>query len=438
MSESNLWPAAAAGLLACLAAAPAAAGAQRSSAKPDAAVATCESVPGALLQREGPDKWRPVAAKGTVRDGALLVALPEAVLVSANGAVQLKLMADIGKRGPFPVLEPAVSCQKAGGDVDFDVTVDRGIAVFTNAKKKGAAKVRLRIHGHEGQLILNEPGAKVGIELYGRQPPGEPVFEKGAGGEWTIKDTPVVDVFLIVVKGTAYVQFGENEWRLTAPPGNAALHYNSAVRKTDVERMEKLPDSLVPMNAEEKKRHEDLCAVGRRLTTGDLDKTLHDLLTSDNDLQRRAAVVVLGALDKLPPLFEALADPKHADVRQMAILVLRHWIGRAPGQATKLFNERLQLKKTNVVRAKNRLHLLYGFTEQEQKEAGTYEMLLTYLQHEEIPIREVAHWHLVRLVPQGKKIPYDAAAPPEQRARAVAQWRALIPEGRLPPPPDKK
>ena len=40
--------------------------------------------------------------------------------------------------------------------------------------------------------------------------------------------------------------------------------------------------------------------------------------------------------------------------------------------------------------------------------------------------------HLVRLVPEGKAIPFDAGAAPEERARAVARWRALIPEGRLP------
>jgi hypothetical protein len=50
-------------------------------------------------------------------------------------------------------------------------------------------------------------------------------------------------------------------------------------------------------------------------------------------------------------------------------------------------------------------------------------------------VRELAHWHLVRLVAQGKDIPYDAAGPEGQRQKAFERWRALIPEGQLPPEP---
>jgi hypothetical protein len=42
------------------------------------------------------------------------------------------------------------------------------------------------------------------------------------------------------------------------------------------------------------------------------------------------------------------------------------------------------------------------------------------------------------LVPDGKSIAYDAAAAEGQRLQAIAQWRRLIPEGQLPPPPKKK
>jgi hypothetical protein len=55
-----------------------------------------------------------------------------------------------------------------------------------------------------------------------------------------------------------------------------------------------------------------------------------------------------------------------------------------------------------------------------------------------MPARELARWHLVRLVPEGASIKYDAAAPEAERLQAIAEWRRLVPPGELPPPPKKK
>jgi hypothetical protein len=52
-------------------------------------------------------------------------------------------------------------------------------------------------------------------------------------------------------------------------------------------------------------------------------------------------------------------------------------------------------------------------------------------------MRELARWHLVRLVHGGNKIAYDAAAPEPQRVQAIAEWRRLVPEGELPMVPKK-
>jgi hypothetical protein len=446
MSESTLRPArsaaSAAGLLACLfAAGPAAA--QQPAGNADAPVATCQAVSGVLLQRAQPGKdWTAVEPKDGVRAGALLVALPEADLVSANGAVRLKMLTDIGKRGPFPVLESALHCNRPDGDVDLDVTFDRGIVGFANLKEKGAARVRLRVGPHVGIITLNEPGTTVGMEIYGRMPPGAPVFEKDGKGQWEVKVTPIVDLFVVVRKGSAYIQSADKEWRLAAPPGPAVIHWNSLSKEADVQRLDKLPPSLLVLTPEEEKLQKELCACAHALTSGPLDKGLQKLLTSDSEVKRRAGVVALGALDKVPELLAAVNDPKHTDVRDQAVLVLRHWVGRAPGQATKLYQEATKLAKISPVQAKNRLHLLVGFTDEEHREPGTYELLLAFLNHQKLGIRHLAHWHLVRLVPQGAQIGFDAAAPAEERARAVARWRALIPEGRLPPnlarPGDKK
>jgi hypothetical protein len=65
-------------------------------------------------------------------------------------------------------------------------------------------------------------------------------------------------------------------------------------------------------------------------------------------------------------------------------------------------------------------------------------VLINYLKHSRLPVRELARWHLMRLAPAGGDIVYDAASPAAQREQAFERWRALIPAGKLPPPPKKK
>jgi hypothetical protein len=65
--------------------------------------------------------------------------------------------------------------------------------------------------------------------------------------------------------------------------------------------------------------------------------------------------------------------------------------------------------------------------------------LINYLDHSKLAVRQLALWHLVRLVPEGKAIGYDPAAPAAVRQKAIKEWRQLIPEGKLPQPTvDKK
>ena len=46
--------------------------------------------------------------KDAIAPEALLVALPDATLDSANQNVQVHMIADIGHRGPLPVFESAI------------------------------------------------------------------------------------------------------------------------------------------------------------------------------------------------------------------------------------------------------------------------------------------------------------------------------------------
>jgi hypothetical protein len=80
---------------------------------------------------------------------------------------------------------------------------------------------------------------------------------------------------------------------------------------------------------------------------------------------------------------------------------------------------------------------LNGLEDTKLRQPATYDLLIGALNHKSIEARTLAHWHLIRLVPGGNKIAYDAAAPETERLQAIAEFRRLVPEGEIPAPPKK-
>ena len=131
--------------------------------------AVCEDVQGVLLKREAKG-WHSIKKGESIPAGATLIALPDAKIHSSNGAVSVELKADVGRRGPMPVLESAILLH-APDEVDLDVTLERGIVVFRNLRKEGNAKVQLRLQDSKIQLTLH-PSSRIGVEMYSRYAPG--------------------------------------------------------------------------------------------------------------------------------------------------------------------------------------------------------------------------------------------------------------------------
>jgi hypothetical protein len=391
--------------------------------------AKCGPVSGVLFLRDSAKTWKAVKEGDMLPSGALLVGMPRAEIESASSTVKVKLLADVGQRGPYPVLEAGVVLHDAAG-VDLDVTFDRGLIVTENLKKEGAAKVRLRVRDETWVLHLQSPGARIGLEIFGRQAPGLPKVIDAK------TDVPTTDVLMLVLHGQAFLDTGTEGTGLHAPPGLARMHWDSAKRNHTFQRLEKLPETLVrPLDDKEEEIFKELSAAAAKTGQGEFGTRLDALLQSARKVDRFAGLTLAGGLDDLPRVFGVLMQSKDAATRDHAILVLRHWLGRAPGQITKLQNTLLERKKVTQVQARNLVHLLLGFDDEERGNPDTYEVLLTYLEHKNQGVRALAHWHLVRLAPAGRDIPFDPAAPEEERQQAVRRWHALIPDGQLPPRP---
>ena len=398
-------------------------------AEPRVAVGKYAAPTGLLLQREAGGKgWQVVKQGGELFSGDTLVGVPGAAVESKNGAVKLELLSDLEGDSPYPVLESAVVLH-AGADLNF--TLDRGRVKLSGVKDKAAVKAGFR--GQTWELALTEPKTEAALELYGRWAPG--VFLDMRKGKAT--EEPTGQLVLTVLKGAVEVKHDKGQIALQAPPGPARFGWDSAAGvESGAQRLDKVPDWADPAakpSADAKEKLARLEKFRTALAAGKADVVIGDLLKSKDAGDRRLGVVALGATDDLPRLVDALNDEKQADVRLNAVQVLRHWIGRSSGQDQKLYDYLVAEKKYPPGQADITLRLLHSFGAADLGRPETWELLIAYLTHDKQPVRELARWHLYRLVAAAKEIPYDAAAPAKERDAAQAKWRVLIPEGKLPP-----
>jgi len=316
-------------------------------------------------------------------------------------------------------------------NADLDFTLDRGRAQVVNRKETGPVHVRLRVRNETWDLTLQEPGASMAFEIYGRWPRGVP-FSKVADP----KHVPVASLVMLVLKGEVGLKHGGIEHGLSAPPGPALIEWDSVVGQDQApQRLEKLPDWATAGIAETpnaKARKAALDRFRQAVLSRPPEEVLEEFLSSDNEKDRRLGVYALAALDDLPRLGKAMRETKYPDVLDNGILALRHWIGRCPGQDQILYKRLVEVNKLKPVHAETVMQLLHSFGDDQLARPETYQTLIDYLDHDVLPIRALANWHLVRLVPAGKKIGYNPQGTKEEREETAGQWRKLVPSGQVP------
>jgi hypothetical protein len=414
------------------------------SSEPRVKAATYLKGAGLLSSKGNGEAWQRLSPKAAVYSRDVLVVVPglRARLEPRPNSVDLVLWGNLPQLSESPVLESSVILHDSRA-FDLDFTLLRGRVVITNRKKKGPAKVWLR--AREGvALTLDKPGDEVALELYGRWPGGVPFTLKP-----TAEQVPMRLWEIHVLKGSLDIQAGPNEWAMAAPPG-AAYFRGDSVHGPDEDgpqRRDKLPAwadpkaepppeaKLIASVLEKYRGHikgTDPDEVGRQL----MALAAKDENKARASMTRQLVVCARAALNNLSAVFDALDNTKYEDMRQAAVVSLRHWIGAAEGRDPILYEVILNDYDYSKAEAATVMQLLHSPFDREQPE--TYETLIAYLKHKRLPVRELALWHLQRLAPAGRDIPYDAAGKPAERAKAVAAWQKLIPAGELPPAPRPK
>jgi hypothetical protein len=381
---------------------------------------------GSLLVRVGKE-WRLPKKGAAISSGQMAISLPLADVLSKNGKVGLRLRANLDGLSPLPSLESAVVLHSTRG-FDLDLTLDRGQIALLN-RAKGPSKVRLRFRDQRWELTLEDPGTLVGMELCGRWLPGAKFNPRAK-----VPAAPPAHLQLLVLKGHAMLKTPRGDYGLSAPPGPTVMQWDSVGGQDErPQDLEKIPGWVkkLELTAEQKKR---IARFTKLALAKGVPGALRAMLHSDNELDRRAAVLISGALDELMPVGDALVEGKHPDLWEYAVTAMRHWLGRGPGQDVRLYKILQKMRKLSPAEAATVVQLLHTFDDTDLEQPETYEALIEYLRSDVPGIRGLANYHLHRLVPAGRGIAFNPADPPAARLKAYKAWKKLIPTGKLPPP----
>jgi hypothetical protein len=390
-------------------------------------VAVCVSETATLARREAPGRpWQIIKEQEELFSGDQILGGATGAVDALNGAVRLAVVGDVDRRAPLAILETVFVLHEAK-DVDLDLTLERGRIRLINLKKEGAARVRLHVRDKAGEITLAEPGTTLSIELYGLWRRGVPFSKEPKPGE-----EPGLLFTMLAVKGEVDLKGPRHQLKLKAPPGNAVVEGDALeAAEPQLGFLKELPawapEHLADMVSTERgKKMLAVMAHWRKLVLEKgLPEATHELLQSDDELERRFAILLLSAMDNLEEIGEVLKTTKHQDVWDAAIVALRHWIGRGPGYDQRLYKGLIERAKYPPREAEGVLQLLHSFGEADLAHPETYQVLINYLGSDRTSLRELAYWHLIRLMPEGRKINYDPLGPKEQRDAAVKEWRKL-------------
>lgn len=391
---------------------------------------------GTVLLRE-PKKWSTPELYASLSRGDQLLVLP-----GASGVIQIKEGdVEVTLSGMLPGLTPtsvlgASARLHAGKDVDLDMTLSDGRALIKNKKKDGPIKVRLRIQEDNLDLTLNNKDTVVGIEAYRAWPAGTPFSKK------LIKDRePEIHVGIFIIQGKVELQLKTEKHSLQAPAKKTVLyHLSSFGGFRGPVLLDKTPLWVKPgadRSAQATAWYKAVESLRRQLgptqsTSGVLNKIAFD--QNADALVRGIAILGCGAIGEPQLVLKGLNEEKSAVVRRAAVLAMAHGINQSQGADIGLYKTMID-SKVPAGQAEIIMELLHGFAARDLQRPETFESLISYLQHKNIGVRELAAWRLYQMVPQGKNIAFDAGASSEERARSQAAWRKLIPDGKLPPKP---
>jgi hypothetical protein len=406
--------------------------------------------PGILLERL-PDKtdWQRIGLKNPeVSSGRTLVSLP-----ASTSTIQLAKGLTLTLVGLTPELFLSEAAQfyessaelHANDQLDLDLTLRRGRIRIASSRDK-PARVRVRFENPTApaeneffDITLPAKESEVLFDRWAYFTPGERFYRNPKDPN---RLGPTAAMTCIVLTGKAKVRAGDVDIDLTAPPGKALLLWESrkGLGRDNPLQLDKLPDGLtsvqpLPPGLDPRFRKDTLRArddLSQNMAAKEVDVVLTESLQAQDPATRRLACRSLGAVDDVSRLLDLIDQDKETDLRYAAIDTLRHWIAASRDNDYKVY-DLLRMKYRGI--ESDAIMSLLHYGSQDLSNPDTYEVLIAYLNHPLLPIRELAFINLYSVVPAGQKIRYRAIDDAATRMQAQQEWRKLIPSGKLPPMP---
>jgi hypothetical protein len=403
----------------------------------------------ALLLHYVPDKmeWRRIGPKNQeVSSGRTLVSLPASKSVLQLGkGLKVTLVGSISELFyVLPLYESMIELH-AHEQLDLDMTLRRGRVRIAAGERPARVRIRFDNPTQPSQhdffdIALQSPGTEVLVDRWFGFPPNERFYRNPKDPN---RVGPYAGMACVVISGSVLLKAGDVSRTLSAPPGPALIAWSSLKGLDQPVETKTLPEGItsyqpLPQGVDSRVRTDILRArddLHQSLSTKAVDVTLAEGLKSPDLATRRLACVSLGAIDDLATLVEQLEQTPAPDLRLTAIEVLRNWIAAGRDHEHKLYE--VLKTKYRAFEAENIVSLLHDPAERDLTNPDTFDLLISYLNHPQLPMRELARWHLVRLAPAGQKIPYNPTADAATRQQAQAAWRALIAANQPPAAPMK-
>lgn len=317
--------------------------------------------------------------------------------------------------------------------IDLDLILVRGRVHLANTKKAGAARIRLRFLHETWEVTLPDTSSEVCAELWSALAP--PV-EKGSRQSLPL----TLGLFTkgrVSLRTAAQPSESLEDRTLVIWTNEAGTSPRRQILPKLPEWWTKPPDSNNPREADVmlalKDWDERLRDPGTFLL--DVFKRCGAATKQDDPTFREMGVYFLGAFDEdgMPLVVRLLEDVDHAAVRRAAVHTLRAWLARNPQHDARLTAYlNASLKQPEKVGAVQRL--LYPFAADELQPANwpkLREELLSFLDDENIAMRELAAWHLeeiAKALDVKEPLPwFDAGAPEEERPKAISEWKQRLP-----------
>ena len=426
-----------------------------------------EITPSILLQQqEDRSEWKRLTPiKPAAFSGRRLVSLPGArSVVELKTGVRLTLWGYLPEFWPSPPLLESVAEIHFNDDpgLDLDMTFYRGRILLASDRANRPVRIRMRFENPTNpeakeyfDIVLQEKGAELLVDRWSLFTVTEPFYKDPKNAN---RLGPVAEMGLVARRGEVFLKANDLPFRLVAPPqkGPSILAWSSPKGLNGPHPLEMLPESLsdkpplpVPPGLEDKKAmefafrlREDMIKACKNFNAElgpqkNIEVVLTEAMSSQNPSRRRLAVRCYGALDDFESLIDALNFDKEDKlaplVRQAAVESLQSWIASSRDAEYKLFALLQKKYGYSLGQSANIMDLLHTTAHSAQMRAQpeTYKALISHLNNDLLIIRELAAWHLYRLVPSAMQtIPFYNTVDRAACRKAQEAWGKL----QLPPP----